>query len=105
MGTCEPNPETDPSLRTGAQTAGGAQRRIMDEPSRLVELGVAAEANGWDGVFSWHHVVETPDLPVPVSRRLSPPAPTHPPTSSPASSGSGSVDLRGGFGAVPEAGA
>lgn len=40
---------------------------ILDEPSPLVELGVAAEANGWDGVFLWHHVVGTPDFPVPVS--------------------------------------
>ncbi|MGE0726739.1 MAG: LLM class flavin-dependent oxidoreductase [Acidimicrobiia bacterium] len=39
----------------------------MDEPSRLVELGVAAEANGWDGVFVWHHVVGTPDFPVPMA--------------------------------------
>lgn len=40
---------------------------VMDEPGPLVELGVAAEANGWDGVFLWHHVVGTPDLPVPMS--------------------------------------
>lgn len=40
---------------------------IMDEPSRLVDLGVAAEANGWDGVFFWHHVVGTPDFPVSMS--------------------------------------
>ena len=40
---------------------------IMDEPSSLVELGVAAEANGWDGVFFWHHVVGTPDFAVPMS--------------------------------------
>jgi len=30
-------------------------------------MGVAAEANGWDGVFLWHHVVGTPDFPVPMS--------------------------------------
>jgi alkanesulfonate monooxygenase SsuD/methylene tetrahydromethanopterin reductase-like flavin-dependent oxidoreductase (luciferase family) len=40
---------------------------IMDEPSVLVDLGVAAEANGWDGVFLWHHVIGTPDFPVPMS--------------------------------------
>ncbi|MGY1821255.1 LLM class flavin-dependent oxidoreductase [Geodermatophilus sp. SYSU D00079] len=40
---------------------------VMDEPSSLVDLGVAAEANGWDGVFLWHHVVGTPDLPMPVA--------------------------------------
>lgn len=39
----------------------------MDEPSTLVDLGVAAEANGWDGVFLWHHVVGTPDFAVPIS--------------------------------------
>jgi alkanesulfonate monooxygenase SsuD/methylene tetrahydromethanopterin reductase-like flavin-dependent oxidoreductase (luciferase family) len=39
----------------------------MDEPSSLVELGVLAEANGWDGVFLWHHVVGTPDFAVPMS--------------------------------------
>jgi alkanesulfonate monooxygenase SsuD/methylene tetrahydromethanopterin reductase-like flavin-dependent oxidoreductase (luciferase family) len=40
---------------------------IMDEPSAVVDLGVAAEANGWDGVFLWHHVVGTPDFAVPMS--------------------------------------
>lgn len=40
---------------------------VMDEPSSLVELGVAAERNGWDGVFLWHHIVGTPDFPVPLS--------------------------------------
>lgn len=39
---------------------------ILGEPSALVELGVAAEANGWDGVFLWHHVVGTPDFAVPM---------------------------------------
>ncbi|SDF33483.1 Flavin-dependent oxidoreductase, luciferase family (includes alkanesulfonate monooxygenase SsuD and methylene tetrahydromethanopterin reductase) [Blastococcus fimeti] len=39
----------------------------MDEPAPLLELGVAAESNGWDGVFLWHHVVGTPDLAVPMS--------------------------------------
>ncbi|MEE6280924.1 LLM class flavin-dependent oxidoreductase [Georgenia sunbinii] len=40
---------------------------VMDEPSSLVDLGVSAEANGWDGVFLWHHVVGTPDLPMPTA--------------------------------------
>ena len=39
----------------------------MDEPSALVDIGVAAEANGWDGVFLWHHVIGTPDFPAPMS--------------------------------------
>lgn len=33
----------------------------------MVDLGVAAEANGWDGVFLWHHVIGTPDFAVPMS--------------------------------------
>lgn len=40
---------------------------VMDEPSSLVDIGVAAETNGWDGVFVWHHVVGTPDFAVPMS--------------------------------------
>lgn len=40
---------------------------VMDEPSALVDLGVAAERNGWDGVFLWHHVVGTPDFAAPIS--------------------------------------
>lgn len=40
---------------------------IMDEPSSLVEMGVAAESNGWDGVFLWHHVVGMPDFPAPMA--------------------------------------
>lgn len=40
---------------------------VMDEPSALVDLGMAAEANGWEGVFLWHHVVGTPDFAVPTS--------------------------------------
>jgi alkanesulfonate monooxygenase SsuD/methylene tetrahydromethanopterin reductase-like flavin-dependent oxidoreductase (luciferase family) len=39
----------------------------MDEPSALVDIGVAAEANGWDGVFLWHHTIGTPDFAVPMS--------------------------------------
>lgn len=40
---------------------------IFDEPSVLVDLGVAAEANGWGGVFLWHHVIGTPDFAVPMA--------------------------------------
>lgn len=40
---------------------------VMAEPSVLIDLGVAAEVNGWDGVFLWHHVVGTPDFAVPMS--------------------------------------
>lgn len=39
----------------------------MAEPMVLVDLGVAAEAGGWDGFFLWHHVIGTPDFPVPMS--------------------------------------
>lgn len=39
----------------------------FDEPAGIVELGSAAEVNGWDGVFLWHHVVGTPDFPVPIA--------------------------------------
>ena len=39
----------------------------LDEPSMLVELGCAAERNGWDGAFYWHHIVGTPDFPVPTA--------------------------------------
>jgi alkanesulfonate monooxygenase SsuD/methylene tetrahydromethanopterin reductase-like flavin-dependent oxidoreductase (luciferase family) len=45
----------------------GVSIPVMDEPGALVDIGLAAEANGWDGVFLWHHVVGTPDLPMPVS--------------------------------------
>jgi alkanesulfonate monooxygenase SsuD/methylene tetrahydromethanopterin reductase-like flavin-dependent oxidoreductase (luciferase family) len=40
---------------------------VMDEPKALVDLGITAEDNGWDGVFIWHHVVGTPDFAVPVA--------------------------------------
>jgi alkanesulfonate monooxygenase SsuD/methylene tetrahydromethanopterin reductase-like flavin-dependent oxidoreductase (luciferase family) len=40
---------------------------IMDEPSALVDIGTAAEANGWDDVFLWHHTIGTPDFAVPMS--------------------------------------
>src|SRR5688572_6515746 len=39
----------------------------LAEPDRLVELGVEAEANGWDGVFLWDHAHGSPDMPVPTS--------------------------------------
>ena len=51
----------------GRRVRVGLSVPVMDEPASLVELGVAAEANGWDGVFLWHHVVGTPDFAVPMS--------------------------------------
>lgn len=53
--------------RTVGAVRVGLSVPVMDEPSALVELGVAAEANGWDGVFLWHHVVGTPDFAVPMA--------------------------------------
>lgn len=37
------------------------------EPSDLVDLGVAAEASGWDGVFYWDHLYGSPAAPMPVA--------------------------------------
>ena len=45
----------------------GVSIPVFDEPSALVELGCAAEEHGWDGAFYWHHVVGTPDFPVPTA--------------------------------------
>jgi alkanesulfonate monooxygenase SsuD/methylene tetrahydromethanopterin reductase-like flavin-dependent oxidoreductase (luciferase family) len=39
----------------------------MAEPSELVELGIRAEASGWDGVFLWDHAHGSPEMPVPVA--------------------------------------
>lgn len=39
----------------------------MAEPAELVELGVRAEASGWDGVFLWDHAHGSPDMPVEVA--------------------------------------
>lgn len=39
----------------------------MAEPAELVELGVQAEASGWDGVFLWDHAHGSPQMPVPVA--------------------------------------
>ena len=36
------------------------------EPGDLVDLGVAAEASGWDGVFYWDHLYASPAAPMPV---------------------------------------
>lgn len=38
----------------------------MTEPDALVELGVRAEASGWDGFFLWDHVHGSPEMPVPI---------------------------------------
>ena len=37
------------------------------EPGDLVDLGVAAEAGGWDGVFYWDHLYASPAAPMPVA--------------------------------------
>ena len=37
------------------------------EPGALVDLGVAAEAGGWDGVFYWDHLYAGPAAPMPVA--------------------------------------
>lgn len=34
------------------------------EPERVVELATTAEANGWDGVFLWDHMLSEPGMPV-----------------------------------------
>ena len=39
----------------------------MAEPDELVELGVRAEASGWDGVFLWDHTHGSPQMPVPTA--------------------------------------
>src|SRR3546814_20293870 len=39
----------------------------MAEPAELVELGVRAEASGWDGVFLWDHAHGSVDMPVPTA--------------------------------------
>ncbi|OWY63183.1 hypothetical protein B7486_54475 [cyanobacterium TDX16] len=37
------------------------------EPDELVDLGVRAEANGWDGVLLWDHAHGSPDFAVPIA--------------------------------------
>jgi alkanesulfonate monooxygenase SsuD/methylene tetrahydromethanopterin reductase-like flavin-dependent oxidoreductase (luciferase family) len=39
----------------------------MAEPAELVDLGVRAEASGWDGVFLWDHAHGSPGMPVPMA--------------------------------------
>jgi len=39
----------------------------MSEPAELVELGVRAEASGWNGVFLWDHAHGSPWMPVPMA--------------------------------------
>lgn len=36
-------------------------------PGRLVDIGVRAEAAGWDGILLWDHVHGSPDWPVPIA--------------------------------------
>lgn len=40
---------------------------IFAEPGDLVDLGVAAEASGWDGVFYWDHLYASPAMPLPMA--------------------------------------
>jgi alkanesulfonate monooxygenase SsuD/methylene tetrahydromethanopterin reductase-like flavin-dependent oxidoreductase (luciferase family) len=35
----------------------------LADPARLIELAVAAEAHGWDGLFLWDHVLRPPAEP------------------------------------------
>lgn len=37
------------------------------EPAELVDLGVVAEASGWDGVFYWDHLYASPAAPMPIA--------------------------------------
>ena len=37
------------------------------EPGELVDLGVAAETSGWDGVFYWDHLYTSSAAPMPVA--------------------------------------
>jgi alkanesulfonate monooxygenase SsuD/methylene tetrahydromethanopterin reductase-like flavin-dependent oxidoreductase (luciferase family) len=37
------------------------------DPEELVEMGVAAEAAGWDGFFLWDHLFAGPSFPVPMA--------------------------------------
>ena len=39
----------------------------MAEPDELVDLGVRAEASGWDGVFLWDHAHGSPEMPAPTA--------------------------------------
>ena len=38
----------------------------MAEPGWLVDIARTAEANGWDGVFFWDHIVVDRDAPPPI---------------------------------------
>lgn len=40
---------------------------VFAEPGELVDLGVTAEASGWDGVFYWDHLYAGPAAPMPVA--------------------------------------
>jgi alkanesulfonate monooxygenase SsuD/methylene tetrahydromethanopterin reductase-like flavin-dependent oxidoreductase (luciferase family) len=61
--TIEPEaPHADPTrLRVGLSLPNFA------EPDVLVDLGVRAEAAGWDGVFLWDHLHGSPAFPVPTA--------------------------------------
>jgi len=39
----------------------------LTDPDRLVDLGVAAERSGWDGVFLWDHIHGSAEAPMPTA--------------------------------------
>ena len=55
----------EPYLRPGLRYAVSIPN--FAEPGDLVDLGVAAEASGWDGVFYWDHLYGSPAAPMPVA--------------------------------------
>ena len=54
-----------------ARREGGVRYAVsipnFAEPGELVDLGAAAEASGWDGVFYWDHLYASPAAPMPVA--------------------------------------
>lgn len=53
--------------RQGLTLRYGVSIPNFAEPGELVELGAAADAAGWDGVFLWDHVYAGPAAPFPVA--------------------------------------
>lgn len=60
-------------MTTSTASDGATRLRLalsipnMADPGELVDLGVRAEAGGWDGVFFWDHAHGSPAMPVPVA--------------------------------------